>query len=210
MNAHAYERLYSAVVAAGEARRKSDFVYIFAQTSDNIGSIETAVLETGTSEDGVPIGVCGRGRSSGFSGFDRWRDALSLADVPPGRIHAVDRSNSDPLNTLSEAASLVRHARDLYVDVAVVAPRWHILRCYASVVTYAIKFRSQAVFHPWIGGRFDWDQRVRHSQGVQVAKRCDLMVHEVLKVLRYTEDGHLYPADEVHGYMLKKGVVAGA
>lgn len=184
--------------------------YIFAQTSDN----QASVLEKGALlyRGGIvnTLALCDGETAHGYPGYQNWRTELLLLGVQPKDIVSVLVDVG--VNTFSEATALVKHCRWQHFhsskhnwdSIYIVAPPFHQLRAFISVVSVALHGYPEFRIYNQPGNSFDWHERVRHSQGTLEATRQELIDTELERIERYYEKGDLVSLAEVFKYLKQR------
>lgn len=181
--------------------------YLFTETSDNASS----VLDVGS---GLLLGDFAscilllndrNGQNKGYPGASKWKKTLKGMGVEAQDIVFV--RCDEPLNTLSESAALVQYAnaRNLH-RVIIVAPAFHLVRAFMSVVTAVHCLSAQGLrVHCQVGTSLPWDEEAKHSQGALKCLRSELIITEFNRILRYQSwplgKGGLVSTDHVFNYL---------
>lgn len=132
------------------------------------------------------------GSEPGYPGAPAWQRRLCELGVNKNDILLIPFTEPI-LHTLSEAFAVVQFAQRRGLrEIVIVAPAFHLLRCFLSIVTairclYAHGLR---VFCQ-VGVTQPWSERVIHSQGVVEATRQDLIVEELRRIKRYQRKSKL-------------------
>jgi len=205
-NAATLEKLFHAVIAAGRnPPLDADMTYLVGQTSDN----ESSVLDAARKFRG-PIGFIGYDdvrQVCGFPGFSAWKDALANRSIGANRVVGilgsfVEVAGRRTIHTLSELEAVARYAGHKGLRrVVIVAPHWHLLRSFMSVVLPARRYCPDAHFYPALGAPLPWGEEVAHSQGRVRGTRADFMFTETVRIFTYQEQGNLPSAEEALAYL---------
>lgn len=202
----AFMELYAFVTSDPHPPKHVPMVYAFSETDNNkISCIQSAVALWRTGKI-VRIGIAQKGEGTGYSGFDKWRNDL-LKEVPPEAIVPIPflLSASENLNTFSEATALVRFAKEQNLQMLdIVAPSFHLARCFMSVVSVLVREYPELVIFNRVGDPLDWFESVVHSQGILRGTRIELLWMEFNKILEYMKKGDLLPFDDIFSYMQKR------
>lgn len=180
------------VLKAADPPKNPDLVYLCGQAKDN----QLSVLAVARDFENVPIACPGHEGSPGFEGFAAWKQELSQHGVDESRIvpiHGAERTTEGSLvsNTLTEAKGLVEYVRFREIrSVVIIAPRWHIVRCFMTFVQQASAIESLRI-HPALGVSLPWHEAAAHSQGSVVGIRADLMAMEMARIFEYHAKGDL-------------------
>ena len=175
----------------------SSVVYLFGETIDNEWSVLSAVRPYSGEKVAIPDISDGM---YGFAGADRWTRLISQRGVVPMRIPA-----QTPSNTFTEAQQLVRMAKDeKWTDVTVVAPAFHMPRCFLSTISAALHEYPDLRVWARLGAHLPWDEEVVHSQGVTTGTRRDLFRGELERIEKYTKPGNLVSLADAIAYLEKR------
>jgi hypothetical protein len=194
-------KLFDRIKAGSDrAPPSADLVYLAGQTRDN----ESSVLEKVYRFSG-PIGMIGYDdveKICGFAGFTRWKNALVAGGISAERIVGIEGSFVEVggkriIHTLSEHEAMARYAASLgKKQVLLIAPYWHILRCFLSAVLAGQRHYPEMQVYPVIGMPLDWGVDSKHSQGTLGGIRADFMFTETLRIFSYYEQGNLASPEE--------------
>jgi hypothetical protein len=165
--------------------------YLFGETAENKKSgLDRALRLRG------PVALPGHDgvEHTGYEGISDWTDYLLRRGMPPARIVSIRGGFQTAANgqiqgnTLTEARALVKFCRQQNIEkVGVLAPEFHLVRCFVSTVGEAIRQNYETLaIYPVLGESLDWFQRVVHSQGKLVRTRLQLMREELARIIRYT------------------------
>jgi len=109
------------------------------------------------------------------------------------------------LNTLVEAESLMRHAKNKnYRSIIVIAAPFHQERAFMTAVSAAIRENSNVCLYSYPGLALAWDEEVVHSQGTVLATRAGLISGEQERIHKYQEKGDLVSYSQVLAYLRKR------
>lgn len=197
------ERLFQTLKKEAEApTHVTELVYLFGQTPEN----QSSTLDIAKQFEG-PVGINGFNLPyAGYPGFDVWKKALIDRGTDAGRIVGMDGFEGTMSNTLTEARALVRYAKKQQTsDITIVAPYWHLLRCFMTTVGIALKEYPLLKIHPLFGVMLPWNERATHSQGIVAGIRADFMFTETIRLFQYNEKGDLPSAEEVLSYIESRG-----
>ncbi len=181
--------------------KKCAMVYVFAQTDDNRMGVLERVSEMAKQGKTHTIGLCDGETAHGYSGFEAWADVLrsyGVGSVPIIRIKAKGN-----VNTRTEASALVNYCAGVRGDLCVVAPAFHLLRAFITTITELQKSEECMRIFAASGTEASWVERVRHSQGVVVGTRYELLISELGRIAKYRapEFGGMATAEEVIAYL---------
>jgi len=175
-------------------------LYIFANTTDNADSTFVRAVDmeqSGAMKNlGLAEGTLGHGHA-GFSASLKRLRQLGWSDSVPVRALDVD----GVVNTLREAEEL--HDYSIYHrgDIGIVAPPFHLVRAFVSVVSTIAAHPMRVYAYP--GVPLPWSEEVVHSQGVVRGTRSNLLKSELERLAKYraSEFGGLLSAREVLQYL---------
>jgi hypothetical protein len=194
LNPATVRQLWEEVLLKAENPPKQpDLIYLCGQTKDNRSSVIEAALGF---HPEVRIACPGHENSPGFEGFLVWKQSLIDAGIDEDRIVPIESGilqadGSCKANTLTEAQGLVKFARANSIGaVAIVAPRWHIVRCFMTFVGQ-LEGDPTLRIHPALGKPLLWDEAAAHSQGSVAGIRADLPAMEMARIFEYHEKGDL-------------------
>lgn len=191
------------IAARDRVPMRVDAAYVFSQTDDNRSDALTAAA--GFYHDNRTERICcaqagpyqaDASSPVSFGGFEAWRRTLTDYRVGAPDIVGVP-INDETWHCGVEAQEFIRLASGSdWKRVAIIAPAFHIARCFVNAVTFATQFeprvRVYAVCVP-----VAWNEVVLHSQGHVRGTRLDLLAGERERVnLRYGNQYDLldYPA----------------
>lgn len=145
-------------------------VYAFTETPDNALSVLLrceALLRWNRVHCGTPsvflIDNLG-GSEPGYPGADEWTKRLLALGVPEKQIQLIP-FREPLLHTLSEAFAMVRFAKERkWKQVVIVAPPFHLLRCFLSAVTAVQHEDTDLRVYCHAGVTQPWREHVVHSQ----------------------------------------------
>jgi hypothetical protein len=183
----------------------AELMYLFGETPDNQESSFGAALRF----DG-PIGFPGEDSSaSGYPGFTTWKDALIGRGLQGERIVSIPgvfirTNNAGELiaDTGDDARAVVAFARvhGLH-DIVIVAPEFHLLRCFMTTVKEVHEVYPELRVHPAFGDPLPWEARAVHSQRKLTGTRLDLMVYEICKLESYLKHGFIASPEDCLSYI---------
>jgi hypothetical protein len=180
--------------------KRADIIYLFGETSDN----EESVLAVAKDFDG-PIALVGHDdtQSSGFPGFGSWREKLVASGIAPERIVPIfgsfdyDREHRFRGNTMTEALAFIDYAKTHSLRSAVVvAPAFHLTRCFAMTVSVALRDYPELNIYPALGKALAEDGDVAHSQGVMRGTRIQIRRKDLARLGRWQEQNGIPAAEE--------------
>lgn len=174
-------------------------VYTFTQTDDNRPSvIDTAHSLYSRTPSRFRLFILNDldGTNKGYTGYRSWEAAAFKAGFPLSAICTVPLN--EPLNTLSEAVALVDYAvREGWLDLVIVAPPFHMVRAFMSVITAIENNPSEPArdisVYCAVGSTLRWIEEVAHSQGTLRATRAELISEELGRIIRYQDPGMSRP-----------------
>jgi len=191
--------------------------YLFGETAQNKkSSLDRALRLQG------PVALPGHDRveHTGYDGVTDWTAYLLQRGMTPARIVLIKggflmaTNGQVQGNTLTEARALVKFCKQQSIQrVGVLAPEFHLVRCFVSTVGEAIRQNYEALaIYPVLGEPLDWFERVVHSQGKLVRTRLQLMREELARIIRYTlkEEDDLPPPWIVAQYFASRHTCSSA
>ena len=179
-----------------------DAAYLFAQTADNQQSVFDTGLALAAAGQADRILIADSGVMSGYPGFQAWRQELLASGLPEKKLAGTPTSAFATLHTLIEATALVQYARMHHVHkLLIVAPPFHQLRAFMTVVTVARRELPELRVYNRVGGSLPWQEVVVHSQGTLQCQRRELIQSELDRIDRYQQKGDLAPKDEILNYL---------
>lgn len=162
-------------------------VYLFTETPDNQESVlqrGTEFLRAGKASHLLLIDNQG-GSEPGYPGAPPWQKRLRELGVPDDKVVLIPFTAS-VLHTLSEACAMVRFATERgWNRIIIVAPPFHLLRCFLSAITAVQLLNPELRVHCQVGITQPWGERAVHSQKVVCGLRKDLIVGELRRIKRY-------------------------
>jgi hypothetical protein len=184
--------------------RTPELVFLFGQTVDN----QSSVLDVAKCFD-APIGIDSEDDtiSLGYPGFGAWKTELLKRGIPDAKIVGVSGTftrDGGVLrgNTFTEAGAFVRFAKANNLrTVVIVAPRWHLMRCFMSMVTWVGREYPSLHVYPALGAPQPWDELAVHSQGRSSGTRADFLFQETVRLFQYHEKGDLPSAEDALAYL---------
>lgn len=160
--------------------------YLFTETPDNQESVliqAKRLLRDGKASVLLIIDNKG-GSEPGYPGFEVWRKQLNRIGVEDAQIVRIPFTGP-LLHTLSEALELVRFAKEKRLDkILIVAPPFHLLRCFISTVT-AGHLNTNLRVYTEAGITQPWNEHAVHSQKAVQGLRKNLIVQELRSVRRF-------------------------
>ncbi len=164
-------------------RGRFAIAYAFAQTSDNEDLSLMKVADMLRNRDTRVIGLCHGETANGYPGYDVWEKKLYAAyRLCRGNVVRIYAPGN--VNTRTEATALVRYMKGRQGDVAVIAPSFHLVRVFMTMVAELQKYHPELRVYP-IAADGPWLERVRHSQGVVEDTRAGLLIGELQRIDRY-------------------------
>jgi hypothetical protein len=177
---------------------------LFSQTASN----QSSVLDAGARFPGL-IGMTEGPGGNGYPGFDDWRVELVRRSVRADRIVPVPNGSvpgsgsvTPRHTTLTEAYGLVTFSRERRMTgVVIVAPPWHLLRCFMACVGALLRDYPDLELFPAFGTSLPWQEEAVHSQGSLKGSRADFVFHETTRIFRYHAQGDLPDPERVLAYV---------
>ena len=201
-------RLATMVLSDSAQSLRHTPTYLFTETVDNA----QAVLDVGSGllADGFASCILllndRNGQNKGYPGASKWKGTL-IKDMGVEAKDIIFVRCDEPLNTLSEAEALVQYtnARNLH-RVIIVAPAFHLVRAFVSMVTAVHCLSTQGLrVHCQVGTALRWDEEAKHSQGTLKRQRSELIMTELDRIVRYQSrrlgSGGLVSTDHVFRYL---------
>lgn len=176
--------------------------YLFSHTADNQESvIETGVRLLSSSRASTLVIMDGHAETpEGYPGARAYSRLLEERGISRTSIKVIPFGGY--LNTLTEANAVVAYAlKQKWDKLIIVSPPFHQLRAFISMVTAVRKHNTNLRVYNQIGAVLPWDETARHSQGILVRVRRDLIIEEIRRIEKYTEKGDLLPAHEILEYL---------
>jgi len=181
--------------------------YLFGETSDNEDSSFRQVAKEVRFRAGKKphILISGGSDIAGYPGAPKWMDCMERSYRIPREIIEVIPLNGPP-NTKTEADALVQYvAEKAWGEFAIVAPPFHQLRCFLTVLgSMKTMGRMDLRVYNWVGVSLPWQEPARHSQGSLKDVRENLIGHEFKRILTYTSKGDLVTVDEALEYLRQR------
>jgi len=176
-----------------------ELLYIYGETIDNDHSSLYRAIELANAGAMRCIGISGGEAANGYAGFDRTVKRLKVLGWK-SNMPIVKLGDGGNANTLTEARALVEHARTSGGDIGIVAPAFHLVRAFMTVVSAMgdAPIRVYAI----LGSPLPWQEKVLHSQGVLENTRAGLLGDELKRLEKYRapEFGSLLSAEAVLQY----------
>lgn len=178
-----------------------EMLYLYGETTDNDPSTILRAIELANAGAMKSIGISGADATNGYAGFDVTVERLKTfgwnSEMP-----IVKLASDGNANTLSEARALVAHAWAVGGDIGIVAPAFHLVRCFMTMVTAIGNNPIRVYAIP--GTPLRWNEEVVHSQGIVRDTRSGLLSNQELPRLekyRAPEFGGLFSAEKVLQYL---------
>ena len=183
----------------------ADGAYLFGQTEDNQESVFLSAQELVSHALVRRILISDAQPKSGYPGGQAWRTALMGLGISSLMIEEVPVEPTPTLNTLIEAESLMRHAKNKnYSSIIVIAAPFHQERAFMTAVSVAVSENSDACLYSFPGRALAWDEEVVHSQGTVLATRAGLISGEQERINKYQKKGDLVSYSQVLAYLRKR------
>jgi len=194
--------LQAIVLADSEQEAPECPAYLFSETQDNEASVlcrGQQLADEGIAERLIIIDDVNN-NNAGYPGAPKWIDRLLSLGVHRSDITSIPIE--DGLNTYSESVALIEYALDQgWKTLGIVAPPFHQLRAFLSVVGAIMKVREKIRVYNFAGDNLRWSQTARHSQGTLVRPRKLLVIEEMRKIEIYTKKGDLATIDQALKYL---------
>lgn len=169
--------------------------YLLSETLDN----EQSVLKVGEDilcSGGGPVYIIDDAdlTNNAYPGALKWKKALERSQKCHGivnhdNIKTITLASNTLLNTLTESLAVATIAqKEKWSSLTIVAPPFHQLRVFISMVTAAHFVGYQIRIYNKVGVTLPWYVQARHSQGTLIAKRSDLILSEIARILKYQKD----------------------
>ena len=175
--------------------------YIMSETSDNEESGFLRAVELARTGAMLAIGICDGDTTHGYDGFDHSVDRLKVYGL--SNSFPIEKIVTDRVNTRTEADSLIPCMMGRKGDLAIIAPPFHIVRAFVTMVTVVRQLDVPLRVYAVPGVPLQWTAKVRHSQGDLVSTRAGLLTDELTRLEKYqaVDGGSMLPADEVLKYL---------
>jgi hypothetical protein len=186
-------------------------IYPFTETPDNQDSVlvrSTELLKFNRKcGSQLPILLIDNrgGSEPGYPGAAPWQRRLCELGVREESIMRIPFTES-LLHTLSEAFATVRLVQERkWEKLVIVAPPFHLLRCFLSTVTAIRHLHVNALrVYCKVGITQPWHEHAVHSQKQTQGLRQDLIIGELNRILKYQKEGTpatLISTDEALAYL---------
>lgn len=178
-------------------------VYPFCQTTDNEGSNFHKVVELTRKGAMRQLGICRGSTELGYAGFEHSLAQLKVCGLDQNMVTVRPINVSGKINTLTEAEELLRHCENVPGDIGIIAPAFHLVRVFVTMVSVMRRTNEIRPVYPIVGEPLDWTMHVRHSQGVLKNTRAGLIADELTRLEKYRapEYGNMLGAEEVLAYL---------
>lgn len=175
-----------------EPKEKPFIAYLFGQTKFNQDSVLNAAANLYKKLRGnIFISAMGGpplfppdGKFPMYEGFEVWSKELQFRMIPAANVFPVE-----PLpkpNSFTEAQGIVRLAKDRrWPSIYIVAPPFHLVRCFISVVTVALQEYPGLKVYNKVGETLNWNEEGIHSQGTLQGTRKDFIDSEWDRIEKY-------------------------
>ncbi len=184
-------------------RGKFGIVYAFGETTDNEDSTFRKVVELVRDRATRQIGICKGPIANGYAGFEHSVERLCGWGFDMRSVPIVPIRVEGNVNTRSEAEALDGYCANLSGDIAIVAPAFHLLRAFTTVVSVMEQQGRMRHVYAIAGEPLSWMRFVRHSQGTLQNTRAGLVANELVRMEKYRapEYGEMFNAKEVLAYL---------
>ena len=187
-------------------------IYPFTETPDNEAAVllrSEELLRFNKRHGGTfPILLTDNqgGSEPGYPGAKSWIDGLRKLGVAEDDIELIPLKRPD-FNTLTEAFNVVEFVMQKGLkDLVIIAPPFHALRCFLSVVTAIRHHNANLRVFMAVGITQPWNEHAVHSQGTTQGKRKDLIIGELRRILKYQSKENrpapLASADDALAYIV--------
>ena len=167
--------------------------YLFTETPDNQESVlqrSAELFHEGKASHLLLIDNQG-GSEPGYPGAPPWQKRLRELKVPKEKVFLIPFT-APVLHTLSEACAMARFVKEYgWNRVIVIAPPFHLPRCFLSTVTAGRHFNPGLRVYNQVGFTASWYGHAVHSQKAVQGLRKDLIVEEVPRIKRYQRQSKL-------------------
>lgn len=188
---------------------RAKVAYLFTETSDNQYSVcdeGVSLLKQGRVDK---IVLCDAETQHGYPGFCEWLREICSRGVSDKKVEKTFLPYNQDLNTLSESVVLVRYAKVFHWDTVIaVAPLFHQLRAFLTLISVSLREYPELRVYSRPGAIKDWNQEVRHSQGVVAGPCWELLLGEWERIERYHQQGYLVSPDEALDYLSRRDPVS--
>lgn len=162
-------------------------VYLFTETPDNQESVlkrGAELFHSGKALNILLINNLG-GSEPGYPGAPPWQKRLRELNIPDEKVILIP-FHEPVLHTLSEAMAMARFAKERsWNKVIVIAPPFHLCRCFLSTVTAVRHLNPELGVYAKVGITQSWHGHAVHSQRVVQGLRKNLIVGELRRIKRY-------------------------
>ncbi len=187
----------------------TEAIYVFQETVENQYSPLRTAAELWSKKLVKTILVCDGETDHGAAGFEFCKKYLMKLCVPEDVIMAILMPPEVNVNTLSEAQYLVRFAKELeWYNIFISGVPFHQLRAFMITVSVVLREYPDLKVYSKVGEPLNWQEHVRHSQGVVEGTRSSLIGMEYLAILRYQKKRDIVSCEEVLAYLDRRDQVA--
>lgn len=191
--------------------QKADAAYLFGETESNESASFSRGIELVNRGVTRILAIPAHGNVCGFPGFEPWMKKLQSRGARNVSVVGIGNAGEKKANALTESLALIAHcnhetflrARDDF-SVIIVAPHFHLPRCFITLVSQALKQKSALKVYACAASTLPWNEEVVHSQGTTIGKRSELLYGELERIERYTEKGDLLSISNILQYMDKR------
>ncbi len=179
-------------------KRIPDVIYLMTHTQAfaryNIARGTEIVLDANRFGKRPKILLAEKGGAEGYEGALVWGRMLIDAGVYvedivpiPGALYK-DGTGVERINSFTEAEPVVRWCvKNGVEDLTIVAPGFHIARCFAGFVAVANAIAPHLNVFADVSSGFLWDEDTSHSQGTLLGTPTDFCVTEIARWLSYDQ-----------------------
>ncbi len=177
-------------------------VYVFQQTVENQDSGILAAVRMIKSFRVKTIAIIDGETDHGATGFTHCERRVYDMGIESKCVTSIYMDKKIGVNTLSEAEHVVRYAKkERWSKIYITSTPFHMLRIFITMVSVAVREYPELKIYSLVGETQNWNENVRHSQGVLVGKRKDMIAMELAAIARYTKKGDLLPVEKVLEYL---------
>jgi len=188
------------ILADIEPPPKFDVLYVYGETNDNKMSSFLRAVELEPQAKAVAFLKTGTLLTEKYFECDYDKDLISMG-IPKKKIFGTAITHGYA-HTNSEALAFVKLSKSKRWKTAViVAPAFHLLRCFAETVTALSKLYPEMRVYAQVSKPLSWIKTVVHSQDVLRGKRYELIEEEAQKLTKYLNNGHLLTARQILNYL---------
>ena len=189
-----------------------DVAYLVGETEDNQDSVFLTGMNLMKSKNPFGFSVGWLGISNGptghgYPGFTAWKkELLQYSGIEDRMILSIPYHGGEQFNTYTEAKEFIRNAKERrWTSACITAALFHHVRAFITFVSIALVEYPEISLYSVPGAVLEWGEFVRHSQGLQMGMRIDILRDEMKKLYRYYhETKSLVPVREILAYFERR------